>query len=144
MTEALVFDAFRALKQGVESGSDPGDEVGICSSLKNSVTHVMQMSMTASTLYEAVEPLALWKQLLNAVLSDVCAEDDQVEGIRMVAYIVTTFHSHDEEVEAIHLPVCFAATLETLVVSAESNLLGKVLCSCCTDLYKDEARANIA
>lgn len=27
LTEALVFDAFRALKQGIESGTDPGDEV---------------------------------------------------------------------------------------------------------------------
>lgn len=27
LTEALVFDSFRALKQGIESGTDPGDEV---------------------------------------------------------------------------------------------------------------------
>lgn len=73
--------------------------------------------MTASTLYEAIEPLALWKQLLHAMLSDICAEDDRVEGIRMVAYIVASFHSHDEEIEAIHLPICFAATLEAFVVS---------------------------
>ncbi|GJE86225.1 Dopey, N-terminal-domain-containing protein [Phanerochaete sordida] len=104
LTEALVFDAFRALKQGI-TVSDSGDE----------------MALTASTLYEAVEPLALWKQLMNAVLSDVCAEDDQYEGIRMVAYIVATFHSHDEEIEALHLPVCFAATLEVLVACAKAR-----------------------
>ena len=33
LTEALVFDAFRALKQAIESGNDPGDEVGILTSI---------------------------------------------------------------------------------------------------------------
>ena len=27
LTEALVFDSFRALKRGIESGTDPGDDV---------------------------------------------------------------------------------------------------------------------
>lgn len=38
--------------------------------------------MTASTLYEAVEPLALYKQLLGAVFSDVTADTDQSEVSR--------------------------------------------------------------
>lgn len=29
LTEALVFDSFRALKQGIQRGSDPGDDVRI-------------------------------------------------------------------------------------------------------------------
>ena len=35
--------------------------------------------MTGSTMYEAVEPQALWKQLLRAALSDICAEEDRIE-----------------------------------------------------------------
>lgn len=33
LSEALVFDAFQALKNGVESGADPGGEVGALFSL---------------------------------------------------------------------------------------------------------------
>lgn len=35
----------------------------------------------------------------------------------MVKYILTTFHTHDEEIETVHLPVVFAAILELLAVS---------------------------
>lgn len=45
--------------------------------------------MTASTLYEAVEPLGLYKQLLAAVLSDISAESDSVE-VTYDALLITT------------------------------------------------------
>ena len=32
------------------------------------------MKITASTLYEAVEPHAMWKELLNTVLSDILSQ----------------------------------------------------------------------
>ena len=35
--------------------------------------------MTAGTLYEAVEPHALWKELLQAVIADVAAVGDRSE-----------------------------------------------------------------
>ena len=35
----------------------------------------------------------------------------------MVTHILSTYHTHDEEIEAVHLPNAFAAILETLVVS---------------------------
>ena len=86
LTEVLVFDAFRAVKQGVESGVDAGEEVG--TSERPISPHFFdcftQLSMTGSTMYEAVEPLALWKQLLRAVLSDICADDDRVEVLNSV------------------------------------------------------------
>jgi hypothetical protein len=37
------------------------------------------MVMTASTLYEAVEPHTVWKQLLNSVLREILGESPQVE-----------------------------------------------------------------
>lgn len=81
LTEALVFDSFRALKRGIEKGSDPGDEVRTYHPwyLVVSYKPLEQLQMTASTLYEAVEPLALYKQLLAAVLSDITADADRSE-----------------------------------------------------------------
>ena len=35
----------------------------------------------------------------------------------MVKYILTTFHTHDEEIETVHLPVVFTAILGPLAVS---------------------------
>lgn len=35
--------------------------------------------MTASTLYEAVEPHTVWKQLLNSVLKEILGEASQIE-----------------------------------------------------------------
>lgn len=37
------------------------------------------MLMTASTLYEAVEPQALWKQLFSKVFTGLMAEDGRSE-----------------------------------------------------------------
>lgn len=35
----------------------------------------------------------------------------------MVKYLLTTFHTHDEEIETIHLPIVFAAIMGLLSVS---------------------------
>lgn len=43
--------------------------------------------MTASTLYEAVEPSVLWKQLLSAVFSEITGDGTRVE---VCATIVTS------------------------------------------------------
>ncbi len=37
----------------------------------------------------------------------------------MIKYILTTFHTHDEEIETVHLPVVFTAILELLAVSGK-------------------------
>ncbi|KAI0334441.1 hypothetical protein GY45DRAFT_1318466 [Cubamyces sp. BRFM 1775] len=93
LTEVLVYDAFKCLQQLLQSGQDAGDD----------------LSMTGSTLYEAVEPHALWSRLLSAVLSDLKPGQCNREGCAMVKYLLQTFHSHDEEIETIHLPIVFNA-----------------------------------
>ena len=35
----------------------------------------------------------------------------------MVQYLLRTFHSHDEEIEGIHLPIGFVGIMEALAVS---------------------------
>ncbi|KAH8099733.1 Dopey, N-terminal-domain-containing protein [Cristinia sonorae] len=99
LSEALVLDAFKAIKIGIDSGFDTGED----------------MTMTASTLYEAVEPSALWRQLLKSVLSDIEGRNSSYEGLHMVLHLLSAYHQHDEEIENIHLPIVFAATLEFLL-----------------------------
>ena len=38
------------------------------------------------------------------------------KGCAMVKYLLTTFHTHDEEIETVHLPVVFTTILRLLVV----------------------------
>jgi hypothetical protein len=40
---------------------------------------IMQVVMTASILYEAVEPQIVWKQLLNAILNELTGDGTQNE-----------------------------------------------------------------
>ncbi|THH33130.1 hypothetical protein EUX98_g1019 [Antrodiella citrinella] len=67
LTETLVLDAFKAIKMGIDSGRDTGED----------------MTMTASTLYEAIEPYALWRQLLKSVLSDLEGGGSSYEADRL-------------------------------------------------------------
>jgi len=39
------------------------------------------------------------------------------EGTKLIQFILQTFRAHDEEVQRVHLPLCFTAFLELLKVS---------------------------
>ncbi|PCH34091.1 hypothetical protein WOLCODRAFT_61246 [Wolfiporia cocos MD-104 SS10] len=105
MTECLIFDAFKAIKKALKSGADNADDV----------------AMTASTLYEAVEPMLLWKQLFASVYAELTFNRGHLEGCKMVAYLLTMFHTHDEEIEAAHLPVMFTAIAEILKIRLQDS-----------------------
>jgi hypothetical protein len=75
--------------------------------------------MTASTLYEAVEPQVVWKQLLNSIMSEITGGTSQAEGaeaIHMTKFLLETFQVQDEEVQTIHLPIVFSAISESIRV----------------------------
>ena len=74
--------------------------------------------MTASTLYEAVEPQVVWKQLLRSIISEITGERPQTEAIHMTKFLLGTFHVQDEEVQTIHLPIVFSAISESIRVRA--------------------------
>ncbi|RDX51932.1 hypothetical protein OH76DRAFT_1400831 [Lentinus brumalis] len=105
LTEVLVYDAFKALRRALDSGPEASDD----------------LTMTGSTLYEAVEQHALWNRLLTAVMADLDPAQPQKEGCGMVKYLLTTFHTHDEEIETIHLPVVFTAILRLLATLSWDN-----------------------
>ncbi|KAF9011155.1 Dopey, N-terminal-domain-containing protein [Cyathus striatus] len=104
LTETLVYDAFEAIKQ-------------LCN---NPIDGAEDLTMTASTLYEAVEPQIIWKHLLTAVFSEISGESTQVEAVPLVRFILQTF-SQDEEIQQIHLPVIFAAIIDLLIICTERN-----------------------
>ena len=72
--------------------------------------------MTASTLYEAVEPQVVWRQLLQSILSEITGEAPRIEAIRMTKFLLETFQVQDEEVQTIHLPIVFSAISESIRV----------------------------
>ncbi|THV06503.1 hypothetical protein K435DRAFT_960479 [Dendrothele bispora CBS 962.96] len=104
LSEVLVYDAFKALKHLIESSSDGSDDV----------------SMTASTLYEAVEPQILWRQLLSAMFNEIMGDGEHFEAIDMVLFILKTF-SQDEEIQIIHLPLIFTAIVDLLDFQVQKN-----------------------
>lgn len=63
LTELLVYDAFRAVKSLIQAGGEAGEDV----------------TMTASTLYEAVEPPIIWKHLLTRVFGELTGDGTQTE-----------------------------------------------------------------
>ncbi|PPQ99509.1 hypothetical protein CVT24_005299 [Panaeolus cyanescens] len=97
ITDALIYDAFKAIKQLVENAQDHGED----------------LSMTASTLYEAVEPQILWRELLSAIFEEISGDADNVEALKLVRFILKSF-THDEEMQTIHFPVIFAAVLDVV------------------------------
>lgn len=98
LTEAIVLDVFKALKALIESDTASGEDV----------------VMTASTLYEAVEPHIVWKQLLNAILNELTGDGMKNEAVRLARFILKTIHVRDEESQAVHLPIVFSALCEAL------------------------------
>jgi len=88
--------------------------------------------MTASTLYEAVEPHIIWKQLLTSIFMEITGDGMHfgvrnkflyppnleltlIQAIRMVLFILKTF-SQDEEIQTIHLPIVFSAIMDIVDV----------------------------
>ena len=75
-----------------------------------------QVLIAASALYEAVEPNAVWRQLFSAVRDEILGTNLTHEGTKLIQFILHTFRAHDEEVQRVHLPLCFTAFLELLKV----------------------------
>lgn len=98
LTEAIVLDVFKALKALIESDTASGEDV----------------VMTASILYEAVEPQIVWKQLLNAILNELTGDGTQNEAVRLARFILKSIHVRDEEIQTVHLPIVFSALCEAL------------------------------
>lgn len=76
--------------------------------------------MTASTLYEALEPEILWKPLLSKIFKELSGEGMQTEALDLALFIIKTF-SHDEEIQSTHFPTILAGLLDCLDIRLHSQ-----------------------
>ncbi|KAG1754714.1 Dopey, N-terminal-domain-containing protein [Suillus paluster] len=98
LTDVLVLDALKAIRFLMQRDAEERNE---------------DISMTASTLYDAVEPSILWKQLLAAIMKDL-TEDKKTGAIDLTLFLLRSLPLQDDEVRSIHLPVIFAAITDRL------------------------------
>ncbi|KAF5380337.1 hypothetical protein D9757_007927 [Collybiopsis confluens] len=115
LSEVLVYDAFSAVKALVDTKRKGRGE-------EQEGQEEEDILMTANTLYEAVEPLTIWRQLLGAVLrdADTGEHETRFEAMEMVLFILKTF-SQDEEIQTIHLPIIFAALVDMLDIRLKQD-----------------------
>ncbi|KIK97672.1 hypothetical protein PAXRUDRAFT_824668 [Paxillus rubicundulus Ve08.2h10] len=106
LTEVLIYDSLKAIRQHLQAGSDIGEDI----------------SMTASTLLEAAEPSILWKQLLKATLHAINSGEQELEAIDLALFLLRTLPMHDDEVRSIHLPLIFAALAEKLLIHVKEDI----------------------
>ncbi|CAE6407081.1 unnamed protein product [Rhizoctonia solani] len=106
LTELLVVDAFRALKNALERSPDNIDLV-----------------TAANTLYEAIEPQILWQQLYTTARSEILGGTSDLKALEMIRFILSTFKTHDPEVQSIHLPAVSTALTELcrILVDRQTN-----------------------
>jgi hypothetical protein len=74
------------------------------------------MLMTASTVYDAVEPQVAWKMLLTHLLDNLVADGTKIEAVQMMAFILNSF-AQDEEITTLHLPIAYAGIVDVVDVS---------------------------
>ncbi|KAG5652198.1 hypothetical protein H0H81_005933 [Sphagnurus paluster] len=104
LSQILVYDSFKSIKKLMEEASEGSQDV----------------TMTASTLYEAVEPQILWKRLLRNVFAEIVGDGKQFEAIQMVQFILKNF-SQDDEIQTIHLPIILVAILDLVDLQVASD-----------------------
>lgn len=84
LTDVLVYDAFKAIKQYVELHADASEDVRqrhLCNDRYTNRSGASQVILTASTLYEAIEPNVIWKQLLSTFVSEIMRDGTNFEVI---------------------------------------------------------------
>ncbi|KAF8510422.1 Dopey, N-terminal-domain-containing protein [Hysterangium stoloniferum] len=100
LVEVLLYDALRALKRGVLEDGESGAD----------------LLMTANALYDAVEPLLVWKQLFAAVHTELL-DDGRArifDAMSMVKFILGRLRAQEDEVQDVHLPIFFTGLVELL------------------------------
>src|SRR5215217_6841038 len=76
--------------------------------------------MTASTLYEALEPEIIWKPLLLAIFKEISTENSQSEALQLALFIIKTF-THDEEIQTHHFPLLVSCLLDFISLELEEH-----------------------
>nr|XP_031863087.1 uncharacterized protein CI109_001565 [Kwoniella shandongensis]KAA5530159.1 hypothetical protein CI109_001565 [Kwoniella shandongensis] len=107
LSERLAISSLRTVKDASESGP---------STVKDEIL------ATAAAVYEAVEPVVIWKELHSSVLDELNSKGSG--AIELVRWIVASIPQTDEEINSVHVPIVLdtvlsAITSDTLTVEAE-------------------------
>ncbi|KAH8835109.1 Dopey, N-terminal-domain-containing protein [Flagelloscypha sp. PMI_526] len=105
LTDSLAYDALQAVKTLVQSERESADEI----------------IMTASSLYDAIEPQLLWKVMLKLILSELNSGDENIPAISLAIFLLSNF-TQDEENQTIHLPVIFSGLVDALHLLIDQNV----------------------
>ncbi|OCF74855.1 hypothetical protein I204_03697 [Kwoniella mangroviensis CBS 8886] len=100
LSERLVIPALRAIKNAT---SDSKDVIG-----------------TALAVYEAIEPIIVWKLLYASVEAELDARESN--GIQLVQWLISAVPQHDEEVNSVHIPVLLDLILSAIAVNASTDV----------------------
>ncbi|KAK4687443.1 hypothetical protein P7C73_g2673, partial [Tremellales sp. Uapishka_1] len=122
LSEKLGIPALRAIKLALPTLPIMLKEEVSCQK-RNAL--IEQAINTASAVYEAVEPIILWRFLYNAVteelngnVSDVRLSKKETangQGIEMTSWLLESIPQHDQEVNCIHAPAMLYGILRVFV-----------------------------
>lgn len=81
LTDVLIYDSLKAIKQALTDGKDNYEDVSKPSFkiLATGSLQRFQFLITANTLYEAVQPKATWKHLFNSIRKELSNGSDRTE-----------------------------------------------------------------
>jgi hypothetical protein len=85
----------------------------------------------ATAVYEAVEPIIIWKTLYNGLEPGLNGQESHVgissqpasrarlisQSSELFPWLLTSVRQHDEEVLSLHIPVMLDSLLDYLIVS---------------------------
>nr|XP_018264586.1 uncharacterized protein I303_02758 [Kwoniella dejecticola CBS 10117]OBR86744.1 hypothetical protein I303_02758 [Kwoniella dejecticola CBS 10117] len=102
LSERLAIPALRTIKNATTEGQDLLNE---------------EVIGTALAVYEAIEPIVVWRLLHMAVQAELGAKES--DAIDLVQWLLASVPQHDEEVTSVHIPVM----LESVFGVISSNTL---------------------
>ncbi|GAA5993677.1 hypothetical protein JCM10908_002290 [Rhodotorula pacifica] len=114
LTEVAVLDAFAAVQAMSEKAKSDTEEA----------------SLTAQLLYDALDPMLLWRQIYRTVQEALCQvigtaqSPDRVQATRsleLVRFLVSTFKIRGEEVQRLYAPLVAFSTLAQIAAADRLN-----------------------
>ncbi|KAG9033005.1 hypothetical protein FRB95_000667 [Tulasnella sp. JGI-2019a] len=99
LTEVLIIDSMKIVRNRArQSGAEAS----------------VDLLMSANTLYEAIDPIALWKPLFAGIFDALDSRSADNEALQLARFVLNSFRAHDEEVAHFHLPLVFMSLAELL------------------------------
>ncbi|KAG8881950.1 hypothetical protein FRB98_004046 [Tulasnella sp. 332] len=125
LTKVLIVDSMKAVKQRArQSGAEAG----------------VDLLMSVNTLYEAIDPIALWRPLFAGIFDALTSHSADNEAIQMSRFVLNSFRAHDEEVARFHLPLIFMSLAELLrmtLADGSANFESSIAVPQCLLLMQD-------